>query len=262
MQNIEQLLAIMARLRDPQTGCDWDKKQHFASIVPHTLEEAHEVAEAIEQRDWVGLKDELGDLLFQVIFYAQLGKEAGYFDFNDIVSGLNDKLIRRHPHVFEHTQTLSESELQAQWQAIKDQEHAAKSHHPTRFADDVSKALPALSYAQKVQRRAAGLGFDWPSYHGALDKVAEEVEEVREALAHDPNSAHSGEELGDLLFATVNVARHGNHDAEQLLRQASRKFIQRFRQVEGVLGEQNKRLADANLAEMDAAWEEVKRRSR
>ncbi|QPB82337.1 nucleoside triphosphate pyrophosphohydrolase [Pseudoalteromonas rubra] len=257
---LQQLLDIMATLRDPQKGCAWDQQQTFESIVPHTLEEAYEVADSIEKQDFAGLKDELGDLLFQVIFYAQLGKEAGLFEFEDIVKGLNDKLVRRHPHVFDTPDaTLSDAELQAQWQAIKDTERGAQS---TGFGDDVPLNLPALSRAAKIQRRAASLGFDWPTYQGALDKVAEEVTEVNEALSQDPLSEHSAEELGDLLFATVNVVRHVKRDPEQLLRRASDKFIGRFSAIEGILAEQQIALSDASLAQMDDAWEEVKRRQR
>ncbi|KID58217.1 nucleoside triphosphate hydrolase [Pseudoalteromonas luteoviolacea] len=257
-ENIHRLLEIMATLRDPQRGCDWDKQQDFSSIVPHTLEEAHEVADAIEQQDYIALKDELGDLLFQVIFYAQLGKEAGLFDFESIVAGLNDKLVRRHPHVFDKKTTLTEQELDAQWEAIKQAERKEKPE----FGADVIQGLPALTRAKKIQKRAASLGFDWPDYHGALDKVEEEVDEVKEALAHDPYSEHSAEELGDLLFATVNVIRHTKRDPEQLLRQATRKFSNRFVQIEGVLAKQNLTLEDASLAQMDEAWELIKKRAK
>ncbi|KZN66777.1 nucleoside triphosphate pyrophosphohydrolase [Pseudoalteromonas luteoviolacea] len=260
-QNLQQLLAIMAKLRDPVTGCDWDKQQSFKSIVPHTLEEAHEVADAIEKKDFEGLKDELGDLLFQVIFYAQLGKEAGLFDFDAIMAGLNEKLVRRHPHVFEQQASLSEEELDAQWQAIKQAERAA-DNKDLQFGADIVASLPALTRAKKIQKRAASLGFDWPSYHGALEKVEEEVQEVKEALAEDPYSEHSAEELGDLLFATVNVIRHTKSDPEQLLRQASNKFTNRFVQVESVLAQENIKLSEASLEQMDAAWEHIKQRSK
>jgi ATP diphosphatase len=255
MESIRKLLEIMATLRDPERGCDWDKKQSFSTIVPHTLEEAHEVADAIERQNWLDVKDELGDLLFQVIFYAQLGKEAGYFDFNDIVDNLNAKLVRRHPHVFECQQKLSDEALHKQWLAIKQSE---KGEVTAQFGDDLPPSLPALSKAQKIQKRAASLGFDWPDYHGALDKVKEEVQEVEEAMANNPSSAHSGEEIGDLLFATVNVARHGGFDAEQLLRLASNKFTQRFQAVDKELKQQGKSLEDSTLKEMDDAWERVK----
>ncbi|WP_440055571.1 nucleoside triphosphate pyrophosphohydrolase [Pseudoalteromonas sp. T1lg65] len=259
-QQITRALEIMAKLRDPEFGCDWDKQQDFQSIVPHTLEEAHEVADAIEKADFTHLKEELGDLLFQVIFYAQLGQEQGLFDFGDIVEALNTKLVRRHPHVFEKQQKLTEKALAKQWQAIKEQEKSAQPN--AGFAQDIPASLPALSKACKVQKQAAKLGFDWPTYHGALEKVQEEVVEVSEALAEDPYSEHSAEELGDLLFATVNVARHIKKDPEQLLRQATNKFTERFLQIEAILQSNDQALSDASLEQMDAAWEEVKRRQR
>ncbi|CAH9066071.1 Nucleoside triphosphate pyrophosphohydrolase [Pseudoalteromonas sp. CIP111854] len=256
---VAELLSIMATLRDPEKGCDWDKQQTFKSIVPHTLEEAYEVADAIESNNMDALKDELGDLLFQVVFYAQMAQEQGAFDFNDIVTGLNDKLTRRHPHVFKGQQQLSDAQLEEQWQVIKAQERATK--HPAKKPQlwgDIPKVLPALSRAHKIQKRVAALGFDWPSYHGALDKVTEEVQEVSEALAQDPHSAHSEEELGDLLFATVNVARHAKHDPEQALRLACEKFTDRFERVDETLRQQGLCLKGATLSQMDSAWEQVK----
>ena len=260
---IDKLLNIMQTLRDPEKGCDWDKAQTFKTIVPHTLEEAYEVADAIERDNMVDLKDELGDLLFQVIFYAQMAKEQGLFDFNEVVEGLNNKLVRRHPHVFSEQKTLTDEELEQQWQAIKDQEKAAKPNSPEQpLWHDIPKVLPALTRAKKVQKRAANLGFDWPDYHGALEKVSEEVAEVSEALAENPQSEHSAEEIGDLLFATVNVARHAKHDPEQILRNATDKFVGRFAQVEAVLKQRGKRLESSSLEEMDEAWELVKKRAK
>lgn len=257
---LSELLTIMARLRDPKTGCPWDVKQDFKSIVPHTIEEAYEVADCIERGDFSELKTELGDLLFQVIFYAQLGKEQGLFDFHDIVQGLNDKLIRRHPHIFAQQQNLTDEQIAQQWQAIKAQERIEKANNaPPSLWQDIPANLPSLSKAKKIQRRVAGLGFDWPSYHGALDKVAEEVDEVKEALAVDPYSAHSAEEVGDLLFATVNVARHIKRDPEQLLRAANDKFSVRFEKVQAYLTERGQSLDTATLEQMDAAWEAIKK---
>ncbi|KAF7774206.1 ATP diphosphatase [Pseudoalteromonas citrea] len=256
---LSALLKTMAALRDPDTGCEWDKAQTFDSIVPHTIEEAYEVASAIENKDMVGLKDELADLLFQVVFYAELAKEKGLFDFNDVVSSLDNKLQRRHPHIFSEQTTLSEAALEKQWQAIKAAERAEKSAADDQLWSDIPRVLPALSRAQKIQKRASALGFDWPTYHGALDKVVEEVAEVSEALACDPQSDHSAEEIGDLLFATVNVARHTKHDPEQILRQASDKFVMRFAAVDEVLRNQGVSLEQADLKQMDAAWEQVKK---
>ncbi|WP_105169303.1 nucleoside triphosphate pyrophosphohydrolase [Pseudoalteromonas sp. T1lg23B] len=261
---IEQLRWIMSRLRDPETGCPWDIKQTFSSISPHTIEEAYEVADAIESNDMMALKDELGDLLFQVVFYAQMAKEQGEFDFEDIVVGLNEKLMRRHPHVFAKQESLTDEQLEVQWQAIKAQERLQKDNakQAQPLWHDIPKMLPALSRAQKIQKRASALGFDWPDYHGALDKVAEEVQEVSEALSVDPYSAHSAEELGDLLFATVNVARHAKHDPEQILRLACDKFVRRFERVEYTLRQQGLSLDSATLEEMDLAWEQVKKQQR
>ena len=257
---IDKLLNIMQTLRDPKKGCDWDKAQTFKTIVPHTLEEAYEVADAIERDNMVDLKDELGDLLFQVIFYTQMAKEQGLFDFNEVVEGLNNKLVRRHPHVFSEQKILTDEELEQQWQAIKDREKAAKQSSSEQLLwHDIPKVLPALTRAKKVQKRAANLGFDWPDYHGALEKVSEEVIEVSEALAENPQSEHSAEEIGDLLFATVNVARHAKHDPEQILRNATDKFVDRFAQVEAVLKQQGKSLDSSSLEEMDEAWELVKK---
>lgn len=259
-QSLQQLLAIMATLRDPNKGCDWDKQQTFSSIVPHTIEEAYEVADTIERGAMDELKDELGDLLFQVVFYAQMAKEQNLFDFNEVVENLNDKLVRRHPHVFESQAQLSEQELEQQWQAIKSKERSDKPAHSLKpLWSDIPNSLPALSRAQKVQKRAAALGFDWPSYHGAFEKVEEEVQEVQQALAHDPHSAHTAEELGDLLFATVNVVRHTKNDPEQVLRKASDKFTARFAAVDTELSKAGIALDKATLEQMDAAWNKIKR---
>lgn len=259
---IDELLKIMSQLRDPETGCGWDLKQDFKSIVPHTLEEAYEVADCIERGDLSELKGELGDLLFQVIFYAQLANEQQLFDFNDVVTTLNQKLVRRHPHVFDNQQDLSDEQLSVQWQAIKAKERAIKAPTQSSLWQDIPSAMPSLSKAKKVQQRVAGLGFDWPSYHGALDKVSEEVDEVKEALAVDPASEHSAEEVGDLLFATVNVARHIKRDPEQLLRSATDKFSTRFEKVQAYLVARGKSLDSATLTEMDDAWEAIKKGDR
>ncbi|MDN3379297.1 MULTISPECIES: nucleoside triphosphate pyrophosphohydrolase [unclassified Pseudoalteromonas] len=259
---LPELLAIMAKLRDPQNGCPWDLKQDFKSIVPHTLEEAYEVADCIERGDFTELKTELGDLLFQVIFYAQLAAEQKLFDFEDVISALNDKLVRRHPHVFASNSELSEQQVAQQWQAIKAQERATKNlGNPPALWQDIPANLPGLSKAKKIQQRVSGLGFDWPSYHGALEKVAEEVDEVKEALGVDPFSEHSAEEIGDLLFATVNVARHIKRDPEQLLRSANDKFSARFEKVQAYLQARGQSLETATLDEMDAAWEAIKKQA-
>ncbi|WP_105258547.1 nucleoside triphosphate pyrophosphohydrolase [Pseudoalteromonas sp. T1lg88] len=247
---IAELQAIMAKLRCPESGCDWDLAQTFKTIVPHTLEEAYEVADTIERGAYDELKAELGDLLFQVIFYSQLASEQQLFDFNAVVAELNSKLKQRHPHIF------ADGQARDNWETRKHQERQAKGQ--AHLLDDIPTNLPALSAANKIQKRVAAVGFDWPSVDGALDKVAEEVLEVREAIEHDPNSEHCAEELGDLLFATVNVARHLGRDPEQLLRQANRKFSRRFNGVEEQLAAQGLNLENADLEQMEAAWQAVK----
>jgi ATP diphosphatase len=258
--DLQQLLQIMQALRHPEDGCPWDIKQDFKSIVPHTLEEAYEVADCIEKGDLSELKIELGDLLFQIIFYAQLAQEQNLFNFNDIIVQLNEKLTRRHPHVFAQKRALNDEQLAIQWQQIKAQEHTQKAPEVTDdLWQDIPTNLPSLSKAKKIQQRVAALGFDWPSYHGALEKVSEEVLEVKEAIEQDPLSAHTAEEVGDLLFATVNVARHIKRDPEQLLRSANDKFSARFEKVNTYLVAQGKSLQSASLQEMDDAWEAIKK---
>lgn len=265
---LEDLRYLMARLRDPQHGCPWDLEQDFASIVPHTLEEAYEVADAIGQEDFAQLADELGDLLFQVVYYAQLAEEAGYFDWPRIVDGITRKLVRRHPHVFPdgnlHTPAgsiapLAADQVKARWEEIKAEERAAKAERPEQLSllDDVPQALPALSRAQKLQKRAARAGFDWPDTQGVLDKLAEELAEVRAAVASDDQAAVAAE-VGDLLFSVVNLARHLSVDAETALRSGNAKFERRFRYIEQHLPAGKRQLAEATLAELDALWEQAK----
>ncbi|WP_462157579.1 nucleoside triphosphate pyrophosphohydrolase [Pseudoalteromonas sp. GB56] len=254
---ITELQAIMATLRCPQSGCEWDLAQRYDTIVPHTIEEAYEVADTIERGALDELKSELGDLLFQVIFYSQLAKEDQLFDFNDVVENLNTKLKERHPHIFAG-QKVNDNWETRKYQAR--QEQARQENGPEQLLADIPTNLPALSAANKIQKRVASVGFDWPSVEGALDKVREEIDEVCEAIEHDPTSEHCAEEIGDLLFATVNVARHLNRDPEQLLRQANRKFSHRFNQVESYLSDQGQTLSSANLEQMEAAWQAVKSR--
>ncbi len=256
---IEQLLAIMARLRDPDSGCPWDLQQTYKSIVPHTLEEAYEVADAIEKGDFDELKKELGDLLFQVVFYSRLAEEEGRFDFNQVVEAIAEKLLRRHPHVFAGEKVDDEKTLKANWENAKRQERTARDGgEKTGYFDDIPRALPSLSRANKIQKRVAAVGFDWPSYHGALEKISEEAAEIEEAIAANPHSDHVAEEIGDLLFATVNLSRHLKHDPEQLLRLACDKFSRRFEGVEQHLQSRGMSLQEASLDEMEAAWQRVK----
>ena len=257
--SVADLLRVMQRLRDPENGCPWDQRQDFSTIVSSTLEEAYELAEAIEQGDFPHVAEELGDLLFQVVFYAQMGRERGLFDFPHIVDTLVDKLIRRHPHVFAEGEIeglvdgeSSVAQVKASWEAIKREERAAKNK--TSVLDDIPLALPALSRAQKVQKRAANVGFDWPDAQGAMDKVAEELAEFAEAGSED----HREEELGDLIFSCVNLARHLGVDAEAALRRATAKFEHRFGRVEEQVLAAGRSVEDTPLAELDRLWDESK----
>lgn len=258
----------MQRLRDPHSGCAWDIKQDFTSIAAYTLEEAYEVVDAIERGDLDDLKDELGDLLFQVVFHAQMASEQSAFDFDDVASAIVEKMIRRHPHVFADVVFDSEEELKASWEAGKAAERAEKQHKlaaqdpaftaaPASALDGVAVNLPALKMADKVQKRAARVGFDWPSIEPVWDKMAEEIAEVHEALAAADHKAVE-EEIGDLLFTVVNLARHANVDAEAALRRATRKFGRRFRAVEQLALENEQSLSALSLEELDKLWEHSK----
>ncbi len=256
----DDLLYLMARLRDPLTGCPWDIKQDYASIAPSTLEEAYEVVDAIEKQDFVHLKEELGDLLFQVIFYSQIGREENRFEFAGVVNDLVEKLVRRHPHVFpdgtlhskiDNRHTLP-ADVKQRWEVIKQQERDAKGARGLLV--DVPLNLPALSRAAKLQKRAAGVGFDWVDIQGPLAKVREELAEVEQALDAGDNQAIE-EELGDLLFAVVNVSRYLKVDPEQALRKASQKFERRFNFIETQLG---KPLSEASIQEMNQLWDAAK----
>lgn len=263
MYKLDDLLHLMARLRDPQHGCPWDLRQDYASIVPHTLEEAYEVADAIARRDFPQLRDELGDLLFQVVYYSQLGREDGHFDFAQVVDGITRKLVRRHPHVFPDGDLhgpldlprLDEATIKRRWEEIKAEERAEKAAAPEQLSllDDVPAALPALSRAAKLQKRAANVGFDWADATPVVAKIQEELDEVREAMANG-QAAQVAEEVGDLLFVMVNLARHLQVDAEDALRQANAKFERRFRFIEEALKAQDRTPQGASLEEMDALW--------
>ncbi|WGV19081.1 nucleoside triphosphate pyrophosphohydrolase [Pseudomonas putida] len=267
---LEDLLHLMARLRDPQYGCPWDLKQNYASIVPHTIEEAYEVADTIERGDFEHLQGELGDLLFQVVYYSQLAREEGRFEFDGVVDSITRKLIRRHPHVFPTGElyapvdapSLSEAQVKSRWEEIKAEERAEKSQpEQLSLLDDVPAALPALSRAAKLQKRAATVGFDWPAALPVLDKVREELDEVLQAMA-DGDADALEDEIGDLLFATVNLARHLKHDPEHALRRANRKFERRFRFIEQALRDSGRPIEDCNLDELDALWGEAKRQEK
>ncbi|WP_296126203.1 nucleoside triphosphate pyrophosphohydrolase [Pseudomonas sp. Ga0074129] len=268
MYQLDDLLHLMARLRDPQHGCPWDLKQDYASIVPHTLEEAYEVADAIERGDFAHLPGELGDLLFQVVYYSQLAREEGRFDFAEVVDGITSKLIRRHPHVFADgdlygavdVPKLDEAAVKQRWEAIKAEERAEKAAAPEQLSllDDVPTALPSLSRAIKLQKRAAQVGFDWPEALPVVDKVREELDEVLEAMSENDADAIA-EEIGDLLFVVSNLARHLKVEPESALRAANAKFERCFRFIEQALRDAGRNMEDCALDELDALWGEAKK---
>lgn len=257
---IDRLVEIMRRLRDPETGCPWDVEQDFASIAPYTIEEAYEVADAIEREAWDELRGELGDLLFQSVFHAQMAAERGLFDFHDVARGMADKMVARHPHVFGDQSGVESADDQTEnWETIKAAERAARNRGGV--LDDVALGLPALLRAVKLQKRAARVGFDWPEIGAVLDKVAEEAREVVEAR-DELSQAEITEEIGDLLFALANVARHLGVEPEAALRGANAKFVRRFKGIEAALHAEGRRPEDSDLAEMDALWTEMKRREK
>ena len=262
MHTLDDLLDIMVRLRDPAHGCPWDVKQTFASVAPYTLEEAYEVADAIARNDLPELKDELGDLLFQVVFHARMAEEGGHFAFRDVADAICAKLIRRHPHVFAGVAYATEDELRDAWEAQKRAERDGARGGGTGALDGVAAALPALLRAEKLQRRAARVGFDWPHPDGVMEKCREELAEIDAARAAGADPHALGEEVGDLLFSCVNLARHLGVDAEQALRGATAKFERRFRALEALLAGRGTPVGEADLATMDAAWEDVKARER
>ena len=305
LSEMQRLLKIMAQLRDPQSGCPWDVKQTMESLTRYTIEEAYEVADAIANGDMHDIKDELGDLLFQVVFYAQIASESRAFSFDDVAKSISDKLVRRHPHVFANALAsegvgdtnenvmvertlLSDSALNAQWDAIKAQEKQLKKQRlkqdseatENSILDNVPKGMPALMYAQKLQKACAKVGFDWPDAAPVIDKVREEVEEIQQELDFKQRAQgalktgvvplNSGvpdnqqaieEEIGDALFAMVNLARHCKVDADTALRNASNKFANRFKGVERLAAEQGDKLDALTLDEMEALWQQVKQTS-
>jgi len=253
---LQRLLAIMARLRDPASGCPWDVAQNFKTIAPYTIEEAYEVAEAAEADDVPALKEELGDLLLQVVFHSRMAEEAGQFAFDDVAHAISDKMVTRHPHVFAETEIADAAAQTVAWEELKAKERAAKG--AASALDGVGPGLPALTRAAKLQRRAARVGFDWPDADPVLDKLEEEIAELCDAMSGD-NHDRIEDELGDLLFTVVNLARKLEHDPEQALRRACRKFERRFRRVETLLAEDGKPPGSASLDEMEAKWQWAKR---
>jgi ATP diphosphatase len=258
-ESIDDLLAIMSRLRDPVRGCPWDQKQSFRTILPYTLEEAYEVAEAIEREDMDELRDELGDLLLQVVFHAQMASEGGSFTFTDVVRGICEKMLRRHPHVFGEADFADEHEVRASWEREKAAEREGKGRAETgSLLEGVAHALPALVRAQKLQRRTALVGFDWDDIDGVIDKVREELSECEQTVSVHADPTDRVHELGDLLFACVNLARHLDVDAEQALRAANHRFERRFAVVEAGLRRQGKEPGPGTRSEMERLWETAK----
>ena len=259
-RDIAGLLTIMARLRDPDGGCPWDLDQDFASIRHYTIEEAYEVADAIERGDYADLCEELGDLLLQSVFHAQMASERGLFDFGDVVEAITKKLIRRHPHVFGDTDAASAAAVKTTWDAIKAEERLGKAEakgHDSSILDDVPIGLPALMRAEKLSKRAASVGFDWPEWRETLAKVSEELTEV-EAAASAGDPADIRAELGDLLFAVANLSRKLGVEPEAALRDGNQKFARRFAHVEARAKADDVPLADAGLARLDGYWNEIR----
>lgn len=259
MATLQDLLDLMATLRDPERGCPWDRQQTFATIVPHTIEEAYEVADAIERGDLQELRDELGDLLFQVVFYAQLAKEAGEFDFAAVIDAIVAKLTRRHPHVFGAARVADAAEQSEQWERHKADERAAKrGDGPASVLDGVNRALPALSRAVKLQRRVARVGFDWENLEQVVAKLEEEIAELRAEMAAGSAAARMRHEIGDLLLVCSNIARYAEVDPEAALREANGRFERRFRRIEEWLAAEGRTPADASPADMEALWQRAK----
>ena len=257
MSSIDKLLEVMKQLRDPQHGCSWDQKQDFSSIAPYTIEEAYEVADAIEREDFSALKDELGDLLFQVVFHARMAEEAELFDFDDVAGAISDKMLRRHPHVFGSDEERAAGPLEGSWERLKAAERA-ETTDPSALAG-VAKALPALKRAQKLGKRAGTVGFDWPDKKGVRAKIREELEEL-EAAVGTRDQADIEEEFGDLLFAVVNLARHLKVDPEEALTSANYKFERRFRDMEKAITATGASLSDYSLESLDKEWRAAKKR--
>jgi nucleoside triphosphate diphosphatase len=255
---ITDLIAIMARLRDRQRGCPWDVEQTFDTIAPYTIEEAYEVADAIDRKDFAHLRDELGDLLLQVVFHARMAEEAGHFAFDDVVGAICDKMVRRHPHVFGDAQVAASADAQlANWEDLKAGERALQGDADTSVLAGLSRGLPEWQRALKLQQRAARVGFDWPEVAPVFDKLDEEIDEVRAEFADGSDPQRLTDEIGDVLFVCVNLARHGNVDVSRALRHANAKFERRFRHME-TLAAADGGLAGKPLAEQDALWRAAK----
>jgi ATP diphosphatase len=262
MQSMQQLLDIMRALRDPDSGCPWDLEQNFQSLIPYTLEEAYEVADAIDRNNLDDIKSELGDLLFQIVFYSQLAAEQQAFDFNDVAQTISDKLTRRHPHVFADAKIMNAEEQTKEWEKIKQKERKSKAKEDASnlsHLDDVSRTLPSLMRAEKLQKRAAQEGFDWPNIKGVMAKVYEELDEVQQELdAKVQEQSKLEDEIGDLFFSCINLSRYAGVDAEKSLRKANMKFERRFREVEKKATNKGLQISEMNIEELENLWQEVK----
>lgn len=261
--NLADLLAIMARLRDPERGCPWDLQQDFSTIAPYTIEEAYEVADAIDRKDWHELRDELGDLLLQVAFHSQMAKEQGLFDFEDVAHAISEKMLRRHPHVFGDASYADVEEQKRAWEDIKAQERAAKggAHDDSALAG-VSRGQPEWQRALKLQQRAATVGFDWPDHRPVIDKLHEELAEVAAEFEAGADPARLEDEIGDVLFVAVNLARHARVDFARALKHANAKFERRFRRMEQLAAQEGEALPGMGLAEQEALWQRAKAEER
>jgi ATP diphosphatase len=266
MQTLQQLLDIMRALRDPVSGCPWDLEQNFQSLIPYTIEEAYEVADAIERNNLSDIKSELGDLLFQIVFYSQLAAEQQAFNFNDVAQAISDKLTRRHPHVFAGVKVKDAIEQTKEWEKIKQQERQAQAGENSSalsHLDDVSRTLPSLMRAEKLQKRAAREGFDWPDIKGVMAKVYEELDEVQHELdAKTQQQDKMENEIGDLFFSCINLSRHAGVDAEQSLRKANLKFERRFREVEKKARVKGLQINKMTVDELELLWQAVKKQEK
>ena len=256
MKELEKLISIMKSLRDPETGCPWDREQTISSISGYTLEEVYEVIDAIENGSMDDLRDELGDLLFHIIFYAEMAAEQGAFDFQELAANAAEKLERRHPHVFADVDVKDSDEVKKIWEQNKQKERSFKQNQ--LLLDDVSSNQPAMMRALKLQKRAAGVGFDWEHRDAILEKVEEEMQELKESITNGDPSERIAEELGDLVFCCINLARHYHLDPETVLRNTNNKFVKRFNYIEKTLKADNRSLSDSSLSEMDELWNEAK----
>lgn len=257
---IDGLLEIMAALRDPENGCPWDIEQTFKTISAYTIEEAYEVADAIERMDLHDLKDELGDLLFQVVFHAQMAREQGEFVFNDVVAAISDKLVRRHPHVFGEEKVKDKQALNEAWEKHKKNERHAKQQRQKSVLDGIASTMPALRWSSKLQKRAAHHGFDWDDIAPVFDKLQEEVDELKAEIVHDDNQQRIADEMGDILFACVNLSRHLDVNPEQALRDTNLRFIARFTVLEQLLQQDGRQMDDCSVEELEDYWQKAKTR--